>query len=87
MPPWPSIQWDGAGASESHGDNVNYSTSSSVIGLNDFAQCPQVDFGASEIGYSTGPGQPDATGRVSYQYLPDVAGATCLNYNLSSTTG
>ena len=35
------------------GDSVNYSVSSSVIGLNEFAQ-QQVSFGASEIGYSTG---------------------------------
>ena len=35
------------------GDSVNYSVSSSVIGLNEFAQ-QQVNFGASEIGYSTG---------------------------------
>ena len=35
------------------GDNINYNTTSSVIGLNEFAQ-NQLDFGASEIGYSTG---------------------------------
>ena len=65
------------------GDNINYSTSSSVIGLNEFAQ-NQVDFGASEIGYSTGQAAGHAR-RVPYQYLPDVAGATCLMYNLTSS--
>jgi len=67
-----------------YGINVNYSVSTSVIGLNLFAQ-NQVNFGASEIGYSTGqmsysPGGP-------YQYLPDVAGATCLMYNVKGKLG
>jgi phosphate ABC transporter phosphate-binding protein len=66
------------------GDNLNYQTSSSVIGLNEFAQ-GQVDFGASEIGYSTG--QANYTPSVDYEYMPDVAGATCLMYNLQSVTG
>ncbi|MGO8876517.1 MAG: substrate-binding domain-containing protein [Acidimicrobiales bacterium] len=66
------------------GDNVNYNTSSSVIGLNEFAQ-NQLDFGASEIGYSTG--QASNTPTERYQYLPDVAGATCLMYNLTDITG
>lgn len=70
-----------------YGDSVNYQTSSSVIGLNDYAQ-GQLNFGASEIGYSTGqsaytPQPPFAP----YQYLPDVAGALCMMYNLQSTTG
>jgi phosphate transport system substrate-binding protein len=66
------------------GDNVNYNTTSSVIGLNEFA-INQLDFGASEIGYSTG--QAASTPTERYQYLPDVAGATCLMYNLTSITG
>ncbi len=67
-----------------YGDNINYNTTSSVIGLNEFAQ-NQLDFGASEIGYSTG--QAAATPSEPYQYLPDVAGATCLMYNLNGITG
>ena len=55
-------QWVGQ-ISSIDGDSVNYSVSSSVIGLNEFAQ-QQVDFGASEIGYSTGPGQRDAACRL-----------------------
>jgi phosphate transport system substrate-binding protein len=66
------------------GDDINYQTSSSVIGLNEFAQ-NQVDFGASEIGYSTG--QSNYTPTENYEYMPDVAGATCLMYNLNSVTG
>jgi phosphate transport system substrate-binding protein len=79
-------QWT-AQAAAFYGDGINYQTSSSVIGLNDYAQ-GQLNFAASEIGYSTGqsaytPQPPFAP----YQYLPDVAGATCLMYNLSSSTG
>jgi len=66
------------------GDSVDYSTSSSVIGLNLFAQ-NQVTFGASEIGYSTN--QANYTPSVPYQYLPDIAGATCLMYNVKGRLG
>jgi|SRR5579872_339010 len=76
-------QWV-AQVSSLYGDSVNYGTSSSVIGLNEFAQ-QQVDFGASEIGYSTG--QAQYTPKGHYQYLPDVAGATCLMYNLAGRLG
>jgi phosphate ABC transporter phosphate-binding protein len=80
------IQWDAEVSSE-FGDTVNYSTQSSVIGLNDFAQYPQVDFGASEIGYSTKQADQTPPASFNFQYLPDIAGATCMDYNLSSTTG
>ena len=69
-----------------YGDNVNYATSASVIGLNEFA-LQQVDFGASEIGYSTGQANNTPPNGYNYQYLPDVAGAECLDYNVQSTTG
>jgi phosphate transport system substrate-binding protein len=65
------------------GDSVNYSVSSSVIGLNEFAQ-QQVDFGATEIGYSTGQANEYPPSGYAYQYLPDVAGATCMMFNLQS---
>jgi ABC-type phosphate transport system substrate-binding protein len=65
------------------GDDINYSVSSSVIGLNEFAQ-QQVDFGASEIGYSTGQANETPPAGYAYQYLPDVAGATCMMFNLQS---
>jgi phosphate transport system substrate-binding protein len=68
-----------------YGDSINYQTSSSVIGLNDYAQ-KQVDFGASEIGYSTGQAN-DVPPSGTYQYLPNVAGATCFMYNLTGSVG
>jgi phosphate ABC transporter phosphate-binding protein len=80
------IQWDAEVASEFQ-DTVNYSTQSSVIGLNDFAQYPQVDFGASEIGYSTNQADQDPPAGFNYQYLPDIAGAECLDFNVSDTLG
>jgi len=64
--------------------SINYQASSSVIGLQNFAQ-NLVDFGASEIGYSAGQTSSSPTG--PYQYLPDVAGATCLMYNVIGQTG
>lgn len=70
-----------------YGDTINYQTSSSVIGLQDYAQ-QQVNFGASEIGYSTGQSAYTPAPPYSpYQYLPDVAGAICMMYNLQSSTG
>jgi phosphate transport system substrate-binding protein len=79
-------QWNAEVSSEFQ-DTVNYSTTSSVIGLNDFAQYPQVDFGASEIGYSTKQANNNPPGGFNYQYLPDIAGATCLDYNLNNQLG
>ncbi|HLN16624.1 MAG TPA: substrate-binding domain-containing protein [Acidimicrobiales bacterium] len=68
------------------GININYSTSSSVIGLNEFA-AQQIDFGASEIGYSTNQANQTPTGSsIPYQYMPDVAGAECLMFNVTSQT-
>jgi len=75
-------QW-AAEISSIDGDNINYSDSSSVIGLNEFAQ-EQVNFGASEIGYSTGQANYTPPAGYPYQYLPDVAGATCMMYNLQN---
>lgn len=66
-----------------YGININYQTSSSVQGLNEFGQ-GQIDFGASEIGYSANQAQVSAPSDT--QYMPDVAGATCLMYNLNSAT-
>jgi len=66
------------------GTNVNYQSSSSVLGLENFAQ-NLVDFGASEIGYSAG--QTQTNPPSGYQYLPSVAGAVCLMYNVLGSTG
>jgi len=68
-----------------YGDNINYSTQSSVIGLNQFA-AQQVDMGASEIGYSTNQANQTPPAGYPYQYMPDVAGAECLDYNLQGST-
>lgn len=78
--------WTGQ-VSNLYGASVNYQTSSSVLGLNGFC-ANQVDFAASEIGYNAGqqtcpPGSPVPN---TYEYMPDVAGATCLMYNVPSTT-
>ncbi len=70
-----------------YGDNINYSTQSSVIGLNDFAQYPQVDFGASEIGYSSNQADQLPPAGFNYQYLPDIAGAECMDYNVNNSVG
>lgn len=69
-----------------YGDSINYQTTSSVIGLNEFAQ-QQIDFGASEIGYSTGQANYTPPKNFPYQYLPDIAGAECLMYNLKGSVG
>jgi phosphate transport system substrate-binding protein len=80
-------QWEAQVGSPPLSLSVNYATTSSVLGLNNFAQYPLVDFGASEIGYSTGQASQQPAAGFAYQYLPDVAGATCLMYNLQDTLG
>ena len=77
-------QWVGQ-VEQLYGYNINYATQSSVIGLNYFAQ-GQVNFAASEIGYSTGQANNDPPTGEAYQYMPDVAGAICLMYNLVDQT-
>ena len=78
--------WTGQ-VSNLYGASVNYQTSSSVLGLDGFC-ANQVDFAASEIGYNAGqascPANSPAPG--TYEYMPDVAGAMCLMYNLQSST-
>jgi phosphate ABC transporter phosphate-binding protein len=65
------------------GISINYQTQSSVLGLDAFA-LNQVDFGASEIGYSSN--QASSTPNFPYQYMPDVAGGECIMYQLPSAT-
>jgi phosphate transport system substrate-binding protein len=76
-------QWVGQ-ASSLYGFNINFQVSSSVFGLNSFAQ-NQEDFSASDIPYSSG--QADSTPPQPYQYLPDVAGALAFMYNLQGVNG
>src|SRR5580658_4317918 len=76
-------QWVGQAATLL-GLNINWQVSSSVIGLQNFAQ-NLVDFGASDIPYSSGQSQNTPT--IPYEYMPDVAGALAFMYNLTGTTG
>ena len=76
-------QWVGQ-SSTLYGLNINWQVSSSVTGLNNFAQS-QIDFAASDIPYSAEqstyyPTQP-------YQYLPDVAGGLAFMFNLNGNDG
>jgi phosphate transport system substrate-binding protein len=76
-------QWVGQ-ASSLYGFNINFQVSSSVLGLNAFAQ-GQDDFVASDIPYSSG--QASSSPSQPYQYLPDVAGALAFMYNLKGVDG
>jgi phosphate transport system substrate-binding protein len=71
-------EWVGQAATL-YGLNINWQVSSSVIGLDNFAQ-NEIDFGASDIPYSSG--QASSTPNQPYQYMPDVAGALAFMYNL-----
>lgn len=76
-------QWVGQ-SSSLLGLNINFQITSSVLGLNAFAG-NQVDFGASDIPYSSG--QAQASPNQPFQYLPDVAGALAFMYNLTGKDG
>ena len=79
-------EWEGQ-FDELDGGNINFTVSSSIVGMNDF--CNQtVDFGATDISYATG--QADcSTAQVPYpfQYMPDVAGGLAFEYNLQGANG
>jgi phosphate transport system substrate-binding protein len=66
------------------GLNINWQVQSSVVGLNDFAT-DAVDFGASDIPYSSQ--QAQSTPTFPYQYMPDVAGGLSFMYNLDGNDG
>jgi len=66
------------------GLNINWQVQSSIIGLNQFAT-NQVDFGASDIPYSSG--QAQSSPNQPYQYLPDVAGGLAFMFNLNGQDG
>ncbi len=67
-----------------YGLNINFQPSSSVVGLNDFAQ-NQVDFAASDIPYSSQ--QALYTPNQPYEYMPDVAGGLAFMFNLYGNDG
>lgn len=76
-------EWVGE-SSTLYGLNINWQVSSSVIGLNDFAQ-NQVDFAASDIPYSSQ--QSTYYPSIPYEYMPDVAGGLSFMYNLTGNNG
>ncbi len=76
-------QWVGQ-SSTLYGLNINWQVSSSVQGLNDFG-LNQIDFGASDIPYSSG--QATNVPTQPYQYMPDVAGGLAFMYNLTGNDG
>jgi phosphate transport system substrate-binding protein len=76
-------EWVGQ-ASTLFGLNLNWQVSSSVVGLNNFAQ-NQVDFAASDIPYSSQ--QSTYYPNTPYQYMPDVAGGLAFMYNLNGNDG
>jgi phosphate transport system substrate-binding protein len=79
-------QWQGQ-FNELQGGDINFSVSSSVIGMNDFCN-KTVDFGATDISYSTQQSNC-TTSQVPYpfQYMPDVAGGLAFEYNLQGLNG
>jgi phosphate transport system substrate-binding protein len=79
-------QWQGQ-FNELYGGNINFNVSSSVIGMNDFCQAT-VDFGATDIAYSTGQ-SVCSTSQVPYpfQYMPTVAGGLAFEYNVTGQNG
>ncbi len=79
-------QWQGQ-FDELDGGDINFTVSSSIVGMNDFCQ-QTVQFGATDISYATG--QADcSTSQVPYpfQYMPDVAGGLAFEYNLQGANG
>lgn len=79
-------QWEGQ-FNEQFGGGINFTVSSSVIGMNDFCN-KTVDFGATDISYATGQASC-STSAVPYpfQYMPDVAGGLAFEYNLQGANG
>ena len=79
-------EWEGQ-FNEDYGGDVNFTVSSSVVGLNDF--CNQtVAFGATDLSYAAGESDCSATQvPYSYQYVPDVGGSLAFEYNLDGPNG
>ena len=79
-------QWQGQ-FNELDGGDINFTVSSSVIGMNEFC-ANTVSFGATDIAYSTQQSNC-TTDQVPYpfQYMPDVAGGLAFEYNLTGQNG
>ncbi len=79
-------QWEGQ-FNELDGGDINFTVSSSVVGMNDFCN-KTVDFGATDISYATQQANC-STSQVPYpfQYMPTVAGGLAFEYNLQGANG
>lgn len=79
-------QWQGQ-FNEVDGGDINFTVTSSVIGMNNFCN-KTVDFGATDIAYSTQQANC-TTNAVPYpfQYMPDVAGGLAFEYHLKAKNG
>jgi len=79
-------QWEGQ-FNELDGGNINFTVSSSVVGMNDFCN-GTVNFGATDISFATQQANC-TTSQVPYpfQYMPDVAGGLSFEYNLIGQNG
>lgn len=73
-------QWVAQG--QSQGWRVNYTPVGSPTGMNMYNQA-QVDFAATEAEFVSLALNPSR----GYQYVPDVAGATAIMYNITETSG
>jgi phosphate transport system substrate-binding protein len=79
-------QWQGE-FNELDGGNINFTVSSSAIGLNDFCQ-RTVDFAASDLSYAADESACSPTQLpYRYQYVPDVGGSVAFEYNLTGQNG
>ena len=79
-------EWEGL-FNEQDGGNVNFTVSSSIVGLNDFCN-RTVSFALSDLSYAAGlsdcsPSQVP----YPYQYIPDVGGSLAFEYNLQGPNG
>jgi ABC-type phosphate transport system substrate-binding protein len=80
-------QWEG-NFNEVSGGNVNFTVTSSVVGMNDFGCNQTVDVGATDISYSTGQANcPTNAVPFPFQYMPDVAGGLAFEYHLTASNG
>jgi phosphate transport system substrate-binding protein len=79
-------EWEGL-FNEQNDGNVNFTVSSSIVGLNDF--CNQtVSFALSDLSYAAGQSDCSPTQvPYPYQYIPDVSGSLAFEYNLQGPNG
>ncbi len=75
-------QWVADG--QNLGLDLNYTANGSIAGMNFYGEGTQ-DFAGTEAEFSSVYG--DVSGLRSYQYVPDVAGATAMMYNIKDAAG